>query len=465
MNNDSINTEIEKQLALITAGQADRAEAALLEMIAIPSYQGEAAPGAPFGAEPARALAKAADLAEALGLTVTRTDHYITADLGDGTSPDTVGVLCHADVVPFGDGWHFSPTGEMTAERIYGRGALDDKGPLVASLFALAAIKELKLPLTRPVRIIIGANEESGSRCMQKYVAEASIPAFGFSPDANFPVIYAEKGIALMQAAADITPGKLIRLNAGTVVNAVPGKAEAVLRGVPADAVNEIISGCSAKITAEALPTGDTKLTVIGKAAHGSQPEKGANAAALLLAILAALPLDEAESRLIRNISQLFGSDYHGIAAGIAATDDISGKLTLNLGKVDWADGRCTLALDMRYPVTAAFEDIYQQLAAITADNGLVLSIDEHKAPLYVPRDSEPVTTLLQLYREYQPDAEALAIGGGTYCRSFANFVAFGPLRHNTADLMHQADEYITREDFGFLRQIYAQAIWRLAGK
>lgn len=459
------NIKIEARLSELTAHMAERAEAALLELLAIPSYQGEAAEGAPFGAEPARALAKAADLAEELGLAVTRTDHYITADLGDGTSPDTVGVLCHADVVPFGDGWHFSPTGESVDGKIYGRGALDDKGPLVASLFALAAIRELDLPMARPVRIIIGANEESGSRCMQKYVSEASIPAFGFSPDANFPVIYAEKGIALMQAAAQVTPGKVISLHAGTVVNAVPGKAEAVLRAIDAETIRQIANECAAKITVEQLPTGDIKLTAIGKAAHGSQPEKGINAAALLLTLLAALPLDDAESRHISNISRLFGSDHHGEAAGIACTDEVSGKLTLNLGKIDWEGDRCVLALDMRYPVTAPFAEIYSNLTGITEANSLELSLDEHKLPLYVPRDQEPVTTLLELYREYSPGAEALAIGGGTYCRSFRNFVAFGPLRETTADLMHQADEYITQQDFAFLRQIYAQAIWRLAGQ
>lgn len=459
-----MNIKIEQELQKMTAQQADRAEAALLELLRIPSYQGEATADAPFGIEPAKALAKAADLAEELGLTVRRTGHYVTADLGDGGSPNAVGILCHVDVVPFGDGWHFSPTGEVTDGRIYGRGALDDKGPAVAALFALAAIKELGLPLARPVRIILGANEESGCLCIKKYTEENTPPAFGFSPDANFPVIYAEKGIALMQATANITPGKLISLQAGTVVNAVPGKAEAVLRDFDEDTVRELISGCSDKITAEQLPTGNIKLTVIGKAAHGSQPEKGANAAALLLALLAALPLADAEAQLIKNISRLFGSDYHGKAAGIACNDDISGKLTLNLGKVDWTDGCCRLALDMRYPVTAAYEEIYQNLADITAANGLTLSVDEHKPPLYVPRDREPVTTLLGLYREYEPDAEALAIGGGTYCRAFENFVAFGPLRKTTADLMHQADEYITQQDFGFLRQIYAQAIWRLAG-
>lgn len=473
------NRKIKEKAAEIAENQAERAEAALLELIGIPSYQEAAEPGAPFGRGPELALQKAADLAEELGFAVRRTDHYVIADLGDGTAPDTMGVLCHADVVPFGEGWHFAPTGEIVADRIYGRGSLDDKGPLVASLFALAAVRdaaaELGGRLNHPVRVIIGANEESGSLCMQKYVREESIPAFGFSPDANFPVIFAEKGIALMSATADIAAGHLVSMQAGTVVNAVPGSAEAVLDGIRTEEAEkaielaksaESIKSAGSDINAGCvLEENRVAIRVVGKAAHGSQPEKGVNAAAGLLRVLASLPLLPEEAGLVERIGQLFGNDYTGEAAGIACADEVSGALTLNLGVVDWRDGHCRLALDMRYPVTADFAGIYRRLSDVCAANGLELTVDEHKEPLYVPKDSELVMKLLELYREYEPDAEALAIGGGTYCRSFSNFVAFGPLRRTTADLMHQADEYITREDFAFLRKIYAQAIWRLAGE
>ncbi len=490
-NKAKIEKKIEERAAEIAESQAERAEAALLELISIPSYQGAAEPGAPFGREPGRVLQKVAELAERLGFVVRRTDHYVIADLGDGMAPDTMGVLCHADVVPFGEGWHFAPTGEIVADRIYGRGALDDKGPLVALLFALAGVRdaaaELGGRMARPVRVIIGANEESGSLCMQKYVREENIPAFGFSPDANFPVIFAEKGIALMSATADVAVGHIISMHAGTVVNAVPGNAEAVLDGIAVEDVKKAINAIKTDENAECVSDGNgvkegvkqglkkgvivdeiaknrAAIRAVGRAAHGSQPEKGINAAGGLLRALSAIPLLSEEAELVERVGCLFGSDHTGRTAGIACSDEVSGALTLNLGVVDWQDGRCRLALDMRYPVTADFAGIYRRLSDACAANGLKLTIDEHKEPLYVPKDSELVMKLLELYREYEPDAEALAIGGGTYCRSFSNFVAFGPLRRTTADLMHQADEYITREDFAFLREIYARAIWRLAG-
>lgn len=441
----------ENALLQEAASHYPQAEKALLQLLSIPSVETEAAPGAPFGEPVRQALSQFARLAAELDLQVCQTEHYLTIDLGDGESPAAVGILAHADVVPFGEGWHFDPTGQLVEEakecRIYGRGALDDKGPAVAALFALSALKRLQAPLSRPVRLIIGGNEESGCQCIKKYAAEHQPPAFGFSPDANFPVIFAEKGIAMFHLTLPIQlkgeAARLLALQSGTVVNAVPGKAEATVL----------------------LPGGQCTLTCIGKAAHGSQPEKGQNAAAAMLQNLLSLPLAPAELDVCRRLHQLFGRDYLGQAAGLAQADEVSGPLTLNLGilKLLPEKEQLTVDLDLRYPVTADYTAIRQQLAAVCQENGWQMQETEHKAPLYVPTDSQPVTTLLQLYQEYDPTAQPIATGGGTYCRAFANFVAFGPLRPDMADVMHQADEFITRQDFHFLQRIYTQAIWRLA--
>lgn len=457
----------EARLRQLAADNFAAAKAALLELLAIPSVEGKPEVGsdgqneAPFGAEVARAMQKAADLAQSLGLITNLTPYYLTVDLGETDGSDAVGVLSHLDVVPFGTGWQHSPTGEVLGDRIYGRGSLDDKGPTVAALFALAAIKQSGLPLAHPIRMIIGGNEESGSRCIARYKQEQPSPAFGFSPDANFPVIFAEKGIALSRATLQATCPHLLAIHAGTVVNAVPAQAKALLCGVDFAAV---IALANNKLAAEQLPDGTVKLTALGKAAHGSMPEKGDNAIWRLLSALCALPLSDDELTICKALQRLFGRDYHGLSAGVACRDEISGELTLNFGTLHMTDGNWQLGLDMRYPVTAPFEDIWQKLNQNAAQAGITMQINEHKAPLYVPQSSQPASTLLSLYREYDAEAEALAIGGGTFCRAFNNFVAFGPLRPTTADLMHQADEYITNDDLRFLLEIYTLALWRLAG-
>lgn len=444
-----------------------QAKAALLELLAIPSVEGEAEAGAPFGREVAAAMAKTAELAEALGLKTRLTPYYLTVDLGETDGSDAVGVLSHLDVVPFGTGWQHSPTGEVAGDRIYGRGSLDDKGPTVAALFALAALKDSGLPLAHPIRMIIGGNEESGSRCIAKYVEENPTPLFGFSPDANFPVIFAEKGIALFTATQNATPEKLLSINAGTVVNAVPAAAEAILCGLDTEELRALSADESLRnhLTITEIDETNIRLTAHGKAAHGSMPEKGDNAVRHLLAALSKLSLGAEEMTACRNALTLFGSDFHGCGIGVACNDKVSGNLTLNLGTLHMEGGCWRIGLDMRYPVTAPFEEIWQNIIENASHNHITAEIDEHKKPLYVPIDSNPAAKLLQLYREYDPTAEALAIGGGTYCRAFENFVAFGPLRPTTADLMHQADEYITDEDLRFLLEIYTLALWRLAGK
>ncbi|HIU10785.1 MAG TPA: Sapep family Mn(2+)-dependent dipeptidase [Candidatus Avidehalobacter gallistercoris] len=461
-------TADEQRLLAQTVALYPKAKAALLELLSIPSVEGEPENDAPFGRQVANALQKAAEIAADLGLQANLTPYYLTVDYGEGSTEDAIGVLSHLDVVPFGEGWHFSPTGEVFEDKIYGRGSLDDKGPTVAALFALAAIKQCDISPTRPIRLIIGGNEESGSRCILHYLEEQPAPAFGFSPDANFPVIFAEKGIALLSACMETVTGRLHEIEAGTVVNAVPGKARAVLSGIPAKTVRAALQALFATELAETklilneLPDNTLQLTAIGKAAHGSQPEKGINAAVLLLKALLALPLCQEEADACRCILTLFGKDCGGNNAGISCRDEISGMLTLNLGTLHLTNGVFTLGLDLRYPVTADWTAIYDKLNARCRENGIALQVNEHKAPLYVPKEQDPAAALLSLYREYEPEAEALAVGGGTYCRAFDNFVAFGPLRKSTPDLMHQADEYITEADFHFLLEIYARAILRL---
>lgn len=465
--------QFEHTLKVLAKNNFSQAKAALLELLAIPSIENytenhntdsEPDDTAPFGSEVAAALAKTAELAANLGLKTNLTPYYLTVDLGETDGSDAVGVLSHLDVVPFGSGWTHSPTGEVDGNKIYGRGSLDDKGPTVAALFALSALKESGFTLKHPIRMIIGGNEESGSRCIAKYAEENPAPMFGFSPDANFPIIFAEKGIAHFSAATEANTEKLLSVHAGTVVNAVPATAEAILHGITVSEIQAVPTIANSHLTVTEIDAETTKLSANGKAAHGSMPELGDNAIWHLLAALCTLPLGKAELEVCRTALTLFGRDFHGQGIGVSCQDEVSGELTLNFGTLHMEDGCWRLGLDMRYPVTAPFEEIWQTVSQNSVHNNLSLKIQEHKKPLYVPIDSNPAAKLLALYREYEPQAEPLAIGGGTYCRAFENFVAFGPLRPTTADLMHQADEYITEEDLRFLLEIYTLALWRLAG-
>ena len=439
----------------------------LLQLVAIESVEGTSLPNAPFGKNVGKALDLICNLAIKLGLdSKNHQGYYVTVDLGEITEPNqAVGILTHADVVPLGEGWNFNPLGEIVDDRIYGRGTLDDKGPTVASLYAMAAIKESGIKLNRPIRLIVGGNEETGSLCIHQYNKE-NIPLWGgFSPDGDFPVIFAEKGIAIHKSEFKADSDYICSITAGTAVNAVPGKAVAVLKNIDLPTLSQIVDKHpkANQIGLINLDNDNLQITVIGKSAHGSTPERGDNAIKTLIEILMDLPNDNLISKL-KALYQLFCTNHYGENADIYAEDQVSGKLTINLGVLNFADNSAKWELDLRYPVTKNYKPIKEKLDEKLSPTEISLKCVEHKLPLYVEKDSPLVKTLVDIYAETgRTDIEPLAIGGGTYCRNMENFVAFGPLGADDVDTMHQADEYIERDHLQFLTKIYAKAIYTLA--
>lgn len=457
----------EKLTAWIDAHQ-QKMEQDLLELIAIESTEAAPTPQSPFGDGVGEALTKIAHIGRRLGFqSHNHQGYYTTIDWGAVTQPrQAVGILCHMDVVPFGEGWAHSPLGEIVGSRIYGRGALDDKGPAVASLYAMAALKANGVKLSRPIRLVAGGNEESGCLCMAHY-KQTDTPLWGgFSPDGNFPVIFAEKGIALQQGEVTISSSLIHSIDAGTAVNAVPGKAEAILNTADPAELSQRLSAFSQQGKIHCTPMGQQQLhvTAIGKSAHGSTPEQGENAIKLLIDALRFLDISDPLLSLLTKLNDLFCADPYGQAAGIAVRDEISGSLTLNLGILRYHEEQLHLELDLRYPVTCSYPPIQAALAEKLTPLALTFTCTEHKPPLYVDKEAPLVRTLAEIYRQTgRRDTEPLAIGGGTYCRSMDHFVAFGPVGADDADTMHRADEYLEREHLRFLTKIYAQALYQLA--
>ena len=164
-------------------------------LVRIKSDRGEAKEGAPFGEGPLRALNDAMELTRGMGFAVTNYDNYVmTADLG-GEEPG-LDILAHLDVVPVSDSWTVTQPFEplVLDGRIYGRGTADDKGPAVAALYAMKAVKDLGIPLKKRVRLILGTDEECGSSDLEHYYAREEEAPASVSPDADFPIINLEKG-------------------------------------------------------------------------------------------------------------------------------------------------------------------------------------------------------------------------------------------------------------------------------
>ena len=431
----------------------------LQRWIRVPSVRAEhSAENAPFGAEVRRALDTAlADLTR-LGFAARDIDGYCCdAEIGEGE--ETVAVLAHLDVVPEGDGWDHDPYGgEIIDGRLIGRGTADDKGPGVAALFAMKAIVDAGIPLRRKCRLILGCDEECGMQDLEYYEEKIGLPEMGFSPDANFPLINTEKGIMSMHCSAKIEDERLISIACGTRSNVVPGVATAIVAGdVREDAAEAFcVEDEDCAIETE-LVDGNTKITVTGVPAHAAFPEKGKNAGKMLLAVLEGMGIGGAPVRLLVEAC-CEGDD--GVNLGIAGSDAVSGRLTINLGLLSVENGVMNLTYDCRFPVFFNAERIGSTVTKRLAPAGFETVIPRVSEPHHVPESSELVTKLMGVYNAItETQAKPFAIGGGTYARHLKEGVAFGMLFPGELELEHQANESIDVENFVRAARIYAYSI------
>ncbi|MGM9618464.1 MAG: Sapep family Mn(2+)-dependent dipeptidase [Oscillospiraceae bacterium] len=456
-------TDFRKVDAIID-GYMPQMEQALMELAAIPSVEGESAgPGAPFGKDVRRALDKALALCDSLGLVTCDMEGYCGyADL-PGETAEQVGVLGHLDVVPAdaADWAHppFAP--EVVEDRIYGRGTMDDKGPMLAALFGAKALADAGVPLRKTVRFIFGCNEETGMACMAHYRQHCPPPSCGFTPDAEWPLIVGEKGIMHHQFSASWTPAehgpRLARLAAGSAANVVPAKAEAVLLDFDGPLPGQ--EGISV-----AQRGNETVITAVGTAAHASTPEEGVNALSRLLRCLASLSFGPAEAkRAVDALAQLTEDDCFGTQFGVAGEDELS-RTTHAPTVCRFTESGFTLTCDLRFRLTDKGERYLPIFSRVAEENGFAFTPGMYQEPLYLGADHPLAGKLLESYRDVTGDrSEPRVIGGGTYAKVMPNFLAFGPEPLDAPARAHQADEYISRRELRDAARIYARAIARMA--
>lgn len=443
----------------------------------IPSILDEqdATPEAPLGKEVKEALDYMLSLGEKDGFTVKNVGN-LAGHIEFGEGEELVGILCHVDVVPEGDGWTSDPFGaEIRDGKIFARGALDDKGPTMAAYYAMKIVKERGLPLNRRVRMIIGTDEESEWRCVEHYFKHEEMPTLGFAPDADFPIINAEKGIAdfdLVQTSQLEQTGEfqaeVLSFVSGHRYNMVPDFAKASLAVKKEQ--TEILQRYQNFLKDSNLngnyyvTNGDLILELEGVSAHGMEPKNGINAGLTLASFLAQVKLDAKADNFFKFVVRNLADDSRGEAFDIQYSDDLSGELTINVGKLSFSQqkgGR--LGLNLRYPVTANIHDIKTKLEDLLEQKGFTLRNFTNSNPHHVAEDDFLIETLKKVYEDQTGEkAELLAIGGGTYARSLKSGVAFGPLFPGREDVAHQMDEYIVIDDLVKATAIYAQAIYDL---
>lgn len=450
-----INPKLDAALKALEGDMTDT----LARWVRVPSVRAERSAGnAPFGAQVRRALEVAMEDMARLGMNPRDVDGYC-CDAEIGTGDEVIAVLAHLDVVPEGEGWHHDPYGaEIVNGRMVGRGTSDDKGPGVAALFAMKAIVDAGIPLRRRCRLILGCDEECGMQDLEYYEQKIGLPAKGFSPDADFPLINTEKGIMQMKLDAPMDDARLLKIACGTRCNVVPGTATALLAGDWREAAAEAFQVEDEDCQIEtALEDGNTRLTVTGVPAHASTPEKGKNAAKMLLAVLHRLEIGGAPVALL---DEAAGEGDEGVGLGIAGSDAVSGRLTINLGLLSAGEGKISVTFDCRYPVFFSDETIGATVQKRLAPAGFVMEPQHASHPHHVPESSELVKKLMDVYNGITGEqARPFAIGGGTYARHLQEGVAFGMLFQGEPELAHQADESIDLANFAKAARIYAYAI------
>lgn len=442
----------------------------LAKLIAVPSVAdpGVAEGPFPFGENSAKALAAAQKLAESYGFLVENRDNFcLVAHVGEGE--EKVGLFGHLDVVPVGAGWSYPPFA-LTREGDFmiGRGVMDDKGPLWASVFAVRCLKELDLLPKRAIEIFMGGDEECGMEDVKHYKeTSAALPVVSFTPDADFPLCHGEKGIMRFVLNIPNENSNVVAFDGGTVRNIVADHAELTLSGVSfEEAAAKIGENERVKVAA----AGDlVKLIATGRAVHASMPDNGINAIALAAnAALDAGLLNEGGKKALSFVAKTL-SDCHGAAIGVPLEDEPSGKLSHVGGVIRTEKESLALSIDIRYPVTKNGGDVIAAIKAVVEPAGVSVSDFTDSHSIYIAADSALVKTCMDtingvFHRDWKP----YTMGGGTYARNLPNayalgpedpeFRPFGPFRGG----VHQDDEVAPLSLFVKTMKVYARLLLRL---
>ncbi len=448
------------------------------ELIQIPSVISHSDnPLHPFGKSVNDALEYTLKLGESLGFRTKNIDGYCGyIEFGEGK--ELIGIIGHLDVVPEGDNWTYPPFSATIADnKIYGRGAIDDKGPVISSLYAMKAVADT-CQIRKRVRLILGLNEENDWKCINYYKKHEESPSIGFSPDADFPCIYSEKAILTSYLKMDYSP--LLNQDIvikdvntyGNAINVVPKICSIVLKINSTkiqmhnfiENLKNLIESTDFEIDLYKIDEENLKLTSYGTPSHAAHPELGINAISRLIVVLSKIFNHYNISiELFDFFTQYINTQYHGENLEIDFEDE-SGRLTLNVGDFYFKNNSLQIGLNLRIPVTINMIDVGSSFIKHTSS---YLNVDfdtiSYKPALYIPKENKLVKTLCHIYnQETNSNLEPVAIGGATYARAFYNCISFGSNFPGDKDMCHQTDEFIEIDKLLLSCQIYAKAILAL---
>lgn len=432
-----------EQIKAAVKGKEAEFLAGLKKVMKVDSVKGLAETGAPFGKGPKKALETALDLASALGFeTKIVSDAVGYAQYGTNND-EYIGVVGHLDVVEAGSGWSYPPF-DLTLENgvLYGRGVLDNKGPAISTLYALAVLKELNIPLSKTIRILFGTDEESGSADIPLYLASEKPPIYGFTPDCKYPAVYGERGLVGIEIVTVMPEKELKQISnfKGTFTrSSVPDHLEVTLKN-------------------------GEEIQIEGKRAPSNAPEMGEN----VLTKFAEIATNEHffTGELADYFSWLATAlhlKHDGSGLGIDFSDQASGKLMLTPYAFKIEKNKVHLTLSIRYPVSVTEENILVELKQHLPMDSQLQIIRKMPATSF-PLDHPMLKIMQEVYEECTGmDGTPVTTTGATYARTMPNIVAFGPSFPGQKGIAHNKDEYMDLTDLMKNMEIYAVTMAELA--
>lgn len=408
----------------------------------------------PYGKYVSEALAFLKEEALRLGFESATIYDNRVLEIDVGGSGPIIGVFAHCDVVSAEGNWSYPPfTLTRVNDLIYGRGVIDDKGPLVLIMYVLKILKEQNKIKNHKLRLVIGGDEERGSSCLNYYfeTLKKEEPEYAFTPDADFPLIYSEKGILHFYLSSTITLKNVISIEAGNAFNICIDKAKIELK----EADEEFIKFLDAKkIEYDTLD--DKTIIFKGKASHGSLPLLGKNAFLIAIAQIGEFYDEESLKELY---SMLI--DQEGKGLNIYVNDETLGSSSLNIGLANYKNNCLSVGIDYRHPHLLDYAQIVENINKFHKYSYKEIS---YAKPLYVDPEGKLVKTLLTSYRKISGDtiSKPLAIGGGTYAKEVKNCVAFGPAINEKDYHMHGVDEFYDINEMKQAMHIYYEALLKL---
>jgi predicted dipeptidase len=388
-----------------------------------------------------------------------------------------LGLIVHGDVQPVdAEAWTIPPfEGRVVDGYMLGRGAADDKGPLVQALLAMKALKESGIRRTHRIRLLVGSEEESAATEIPEYLKEHQPPDYSLVLDSEFPVVVGEKawdGLAVT-ATLDTRPGvekpyRVELLEAGLSPSIVPDHAEArlawtgehvnwqplmdVLNAVPLPEGTRLVLGPGG---------GVLRVVTYGHSAHaGVNIEAGRNALVALARVLEGqLPSGGADDLLA--FARLAGQDLHGTGLGITDSDPVWGRYSVNVATLkrhpDDAK-KFILFTNLRRipPRTAAQSRAYLEsfVAGFDKRTGAALEVDAGQSYFQdEPLGFDPKAPIVQRLMKSYARATGVASpkpaisGGGTYAKRLPSSIAFGMWFPGKPYPGHDVDEKISVDD------------------